>query len=72
MATNVVASAAAAAAVSGIDLIVGHQFKLDLPAYLPAIHELKKRSVPDIHYTKTMARGDFDLPHFAEPDSTGR
>lgn len=55
---------------AGIDLIVGHQFKLDLPAYLPAIHELTKRSVPDVHYTKTMARGDFDLPHFAEPDST--
>ncbi|TKB93346.1 MAG: tRNA (N(6)-L-threonylcarbamoyladenosine(37)-C(2))-methylthiotransferase MtaB [Nitrospira sp.] len=55
---------------AGIDLIVGHQFKLDLPAYLPAIHELKKRLVPDIHHTKTMARGDFDLPHFAEPDST--
>lgn len=55
---------------AGIDLIVGHQFKLDLPAYLPAVHELRKRSAPDIHYTKTIARGDFDLPHFAEPDST--
>jgi threonylcarbamoyladenosine tRNA methylthiotransferase MtaB len=55
---------------AGIDLIVGHQFKLDLPAYLPAAHELRKRSVPDVHHTKTMARGDFDLPHFAEPDST--
>lgn len=55
---------------AGIDLIVGHQFKLDLPAYLPAVHELRKRSTPDIHHTKTMERGDFDLPHFAEPDST--
>ena len=55
---------------AGIDLIVGHQFKLDLPAYLPAVHELRKRSTPDIHHTKTMARGDFDLPYFAEPDST--
>ena len=55
---------------AGIDLIVGHQFKLDLPAYLPAVHELRKRSTPDIHHTKTMTRGDFDLPYFAEPDST--
>lgn len=54
----------------GIDLIVGHQFKLNLPAYLPPVHELRKRPVPDVHHTKTMARGDFDLPHFAEPDST--
>ncbi len=55
---------------TGIDLIVGHQFKLDLPAYLPPVHKLVKRSVPDVRHTKTMARGDFDLPHFAEPDST--
>ncbi len=55
---------------AGIDLIVGHQFKLDLPAYLPAAHELRKRSVAEIRHTKTIARGNFDLPHFAEPDST--
>jgi threonylcarbamoyladenosine tRNA methylthiotransferase MtaB len=55
---------------NGIDLIVGHQFKLDLPAYLPPAQELRKRSVPEVHHTKTMSRGDFDLPYFAEPDST--
>jgi threonylcarbamoyladenosine tRNA methylthiotransferase MtaB len=55
---------------TGIDLIVGHQFKLDLPAYLPPVHELRKRSVAEICHTKTIARGDFDLPHFAESDST--
>ena len=55
---------------TGIDLIVGHQFKLDLPAYLPPAHELRKRSVAEIRHTKTIARGDFDLPHFAESDST--
>lgn len=55
---------------AGIDLIVGHQFKLDLPAYLPAAHELRKRPAAEVRHTKTMARGDFDLPHFAEPDST--
>ncbi|GKS63541.1 tRNA (N(6)-L-threonylcarbamoyladenosine(37)-C(2))- methylthiotransferase MtaB [Nitrospira sp.] len=55
---------------AGIDLIVGHQFKLDLPTYLPAAHELRKRSAAEIHHTKTMSRSDFDHPHFAEPDST--
>ncbi len=55
---------------AGIDLIVGHQFKLDLPTYLPAAHELRKRLAAEVRHTKTMARGDFDLPHFAEPDST--
>ena len=55
---------------TGIDLIVGHQFKLDLPAYLPSAHELRKRSVAEIRHTKTIARGDFDLPHFSESDST--
>ncbi|UVT19068.1 MAG: tRNA (N(6)-L-threonylcarbamoyladenosine(37)-C(2))-methylthiotransferase MtaB [Nitrospira sp.] len=55
---------------AGIDLIVGHQFKLDLPAYLPPAHELRKRSVVEIHHTRTMSRENFDLPHFAEPDST--
>lgn len=55
---------------TGIDLIVGHQFKLDLPAYLPPPNELRKRSVAEIHHTKTMERGDFELPHFAESDST--
>ncbi len=55
---------------AGLDLIVGHQFKLDLPTYLPQAHELRKRSVAEVHHTRTMSRGDFELPHFAEPDST--
>ncbi len=55
---------------TGIDLIVGHQFKLDLPAYIPPAHELRKRSIAEVHHTKTMARGDFDLLQFAEPNST--
>lgn len=55
---------------AGIDLIVGNQFKLDLPAYLPPTHALQKRSSADVHHTRTISRGDFDLPHFGEPDST--
>ncbi len=55
---------------AGIDLIVGHQFKLDLPSYLPSSHALQKRIAPEIRHTKTMTREDFDLPYFGEPDST--
>lgn len=55
---------------SGIDLIVGHQFKLDLPSYLPPAHALQKRASPEVRHTKTMPREDFDLPYFGEPDST--
>lgn len=55
---------------TGIDLIVGNQFKLDLPSYIPPPHALQKRSAPDVRHTRTMSREDFDLPHFGEPDST--
>ena len=55
---------------AGIDLIVGNQFKLDLPAYLPLTHALQKRSTPDVHHTKTITREDFTLPYFGEPDGT--
>ncbi|MDH4153279.1 MAG: tRNA (N(6)-L-threonylcarbamoyladenosine(37)-C(2))-methylthiotransferase MtaB [Nitrospira sp.] len=55
---------------AGVDLIVGQQFKLDLPTYLPPPHELRKRPTAEVHHTKTISRGDFNLPYFAEPDST--
>ncbi len=52
---------------TSIDLIVGNQFKLDLPAYVPPAHELKKRSSPHVVHTKTILRDDFALPYFGEP-----
>ncbi|MCP9438805.1 MAG: tRNA (N(6)-L-threonylcarbamoyladenosine(37)-C(2))-methylthiotransferase MtaB [Nitrospira sp.] len=55
---------------AGIDLVVGNQFKLDLPSYLPPADELEKRRSPEILHTKTLSRQDFDLPYFGEPDST--
>jgi threonylcarbamoyladenosine tRNA methylthiotransferase MtaB len=55
---------------TGVDLIVGAQHKLDLPAYLPPIHELEKRPSPDLIHTRTVTRSDFDLPEFGEPDGT--
>lgn len=55
---------------AGVDLIVGTQYKLDLPAYLPPIDALSKRTAPDVHHTRTMSRDEFELPEFGEPDST--
>ena len=55
---------------AGIDLIVGHQYKLELPSYLPPSHALQKRTNPEIRHTRTMPRDDFELPYFGEPDST--
>ena len=47
---------------AGVDLIVGHQYKMDLPAYLPPIDEIGKKNIPDIRHSRTMSRGDFALP----------
>jgi threonylcarbamoyladenosine tRNA methylthiotransferase MtaB len=55
---------------AGIDLVVGHQFKMDLPSYIPPAQALQKRMSPQILHSKTMTREDFDLPYFGEPDST--
>lgn len=55
---------------TGIDLIVGNQYKLDLPSYLPPSDRLLKRATPKVHRTKTIARDDFELDLYAQPDST--
>lgn len=55
---------------AGIDLIIGNQYKLDLPSHLPPADALQKRSVPDVEHTRTIAREDFVLPDYGEPDST--
>ena len=56
--------------IPGIDLIVGNQFKWDLPSFLPAPHALKKYRQADVFHTKTIDREDFTLPESGEPDST--
>ena len=56
--------------IPGIDLIVGNQFKWDLPAFLPAPHDLKKQPNPEVLHTRTIDREDFTLPEYGEPDST--
>jgi threonylcarbamoyladenosine tRNA methylthiotransferase MtaB len=56
--------------IPGIDLIVGNQFKWDLPSFLPASHALKKQPDPEVLHTRTIEREDFILPEYGEPDST--
>ena len=54
----------------GIDLIVGNQYKLDLPNFLPPSDRLQKHATPVVHRTKTIAPEDFVLPEYGSPDST--
>jgi threonylcarbamoyladenosine tRNA methylthiotransferase MtaB len=56
--------------IPGIDLIVGNQFKWDLPSFLPAPQALKKQPGPEVLHTRTIGRDDFTLPEYGEPDST--
>jgi threonylcarbamoyladenosine tRNA methylthiotransferase MtaB len=56
--------------IPGIDLIVGNQFKRDLPSFLPAPQALKKQPDPEVLHTRTIDREDFTLPEYGEPDST--
>ena len=56
--------------IPGIDLIVGNQFKWDLPSFLPAPQALKKQPDPEVLHTRTINREHFTLPEYGEPDST--
>lgn len=56
--------------IPGIDLIVGNQFKWDLPSFLPAPQALKKQPDPEVLHTRSVSREDFVLPEYGEPDST--
>jgi threonylcarbamoyladenosine tRNA methylthiotransferase MtaB len=56
--------------ITGIDLIVGNQFKWDLPSFLPSPEALKKQPQADVLHTRTIDREDFVLPEYGEPDST--
>ncbi len=56
--------------IPGIDLIVGNQFKWDLPSFLPAPQALKKHPAAEVLHTRTIDREDFSVPDVGEPDST--
>jgi threonylcarbamoyladenosine tRNA methylthiotransferase MtaB len=54
----------------GIDLVVGHQYKMQLPALLPPLHALEKRSIAEVRHTRTISREDFSLPEHGQASST--
>ncbi len=56
--------------VPGIDLIVGTQFKMNLPDYLPASDKLRKQPEPELRHSRTIDREDFVLPGTAYSNST--
>ncbi|HEU4683404.1 MAG TPA: tRNA (N(6)-L-threonylcarbamoyladenosine(37)-C(2))-methylthiotransferase MtaB [Nitrospira sp.] len=56
--------------IPGIDLIVGNQFKEDLPSFLPASTHLKKAPAAEVLYSRSIDRGDFVTAEYGEPDST--
>lgn len=56
--------------VPGIDLIVGTQYKMNLPEYLPAPDKLRKQAAPELRHSRTIDREDFVLPGTAYSDST--
>ena len=56
--------------VPGIDLIVGTQYKMNLPDYLPAPGKLRKQPAPEVRHSRTIEREDFVLPGTAYSDST--
>ena len=56
--------------IPGIDLIVGNQFKSDLPSFLPPPQILRKQPAPEVLHTKNLDRHDFVLPEFGESHST--
>jgi threonylcarbamoyladenosine tRNA methylthiotransferase MtaB len=53
----------------GVDLIVGGQYKMNLPAYLPPPHALRKRPAPEVLHTRTLDREDFVIPGAGEYDT---
>jgi threonylcarbamoyladenosine tRNA methylthiotransferase MtaB len=56
--------------IPGIDLIVGNQFKSELPSFLPPPELLRKQPSPELLHTKTIGRDDFALPEFGDSDTT--
>lgn len=56
--------------IPGIDLIVGNQFKSDLPSFLPPPEVLRKQPTPEVLHTRTIAREEFVLPEFGDSDAT--
>jgi threonylcarbamoyladenosine tRNA methylthiotransferase MtaB len=55
--------------LDGVDLIVGTQFKMQLPDYLPAPAVLRKSPAPEVLHTRSIRRVEFELPGTGEHDT---
>lgn len=55
--------------IPGIDLIVGGQYKMDLPDYLPAPEFLHKQPAPELLHTRTIDRDPFMISGVGEYSS---
>lgn len=53
--------------MEGIDLIVGTQYKMDLPRYLTS---LERRPAPEVLHTRTVSRDDFTIEGVGDYEST--
>jgi threonylcarbamoyladenosine tRNA methylthiotransferase MtaB len=58
------------AQLPGVDLIVGTQYKMDLPSYLPLPQALQKKAGARIVHTSSIDQKDFVLPCTGESDHT--
>ena len=56
--------------VPGIDLIVGGQYKMSLPDYLPTPPSLHKQPAPQVLHTRKIEREDFVLDGAGDSQST--
>ncbi len=56
--------------LAGVDLIVGGQFKMSLPDYLPHPPLLRKQPEPTVLHTKRIEREEFVLPGAGECETT--
>ena len=56
--------------VPGLDLIVGAQYKMDLPDHLPPPHALRKLPSPQLLHQRRIDRNDFVLPGTGDYEST--
>jgi threonylcarbamoyladenosine tRNA methylthiotransferase MtaB len=56
--------------IPGIDLILGTQYKMDLPQYLPPPSSLRKTASAQVLHTKTMTHDDFTMAGVGEYDTT--
>jgi len=56
--------------VPGIDLIVGAQYKMHLPDYLPATQALRKHPAPHLLHTRKIDRDDFVIAGVGNYEST--